>query len=441
MTRPASMRAKFFESWSLHCLPGQPTLLLSGGGDSVALFWLLTELEIVFDCLHFTHDGAPDFVADSEGFCRNLCESQGVDLELRPVCGRALMQEGDLSWEAACRTLRYRYLQDLGEGPFLTAHTADDQAETLLLRLLSGSGLAGLSGIRRARADGVFRPLLDFRRAELRAYLKGAGHSWLEDPSNVDGNRRAQLRHQVMPFLEEFEPSLVASMSRSAEILADDEEGLTQLALDWLQESTQPDHWPVDALWALTKAVRYRVFRELWRRVSRTGRRPLGSVFCSLENLLEKGGDNRAVFITDEWKLRRLGGNVWLEPVLEPVWNELALNVDQQVGEFLSAEESGEGVEVPRQWQGKHLSLRPRKAGDRCQGKDLKKLLSSTGQPPWVRDRWPLVTNGSEILWALSIGSPPWSSEPTVGESVKVLFRPDRLRWPGGADCLPKPLK
>lgn len=402
---------------------------------------MLCQSQIDFDCLHFRHDGNPQFAARSAEFCRQLCLGEKVELKVENVRGKELVQKGDLSWEAACRALRYRYIREHGSGLYLTGHTADDQAETLLLRLLAGSGLAGMSGVRRHRSDGVFRPLLDFRRSELREFLKASSYPWLDDPSNVEGNRRAQLRSQVLPLLEEFEPSLVPALCRSAEILAEDEEALTRIAQDWLFSQKELDHWPLDSLKELPKAIRYRVFRELWRRVSGGARRPLGAVFTSMETLVQEGNDNRAVFINSAWRFRRLGRSMWLEPVLGSPWKRLNLLEGERVGDFLAVGEPRLGTAVPESWNGKKLFLKSREPGDRCLGKDLKKLLASTGQPPWVRDRWPLITDGETILAVLGLGRQPWGTEVLKGPHANVCFAPENLRWPAFGPAGAKGLK
>ena len=393
------------------------TLLLSGGGDSTALFFLLKKAGVRFNCLYFQHDSDGNFSQHSADFCRGLCGQHEVSLEVVPADAKALQAQGDLSWEAAARELRYTHLRSL-DGVFATAHTADDQAETVMMRMLDGAGLAGLSGIRPRRRDGLIRPLLDFRRQELRDWLTRCGQDWMEDPTNLDGNDRARLRRGLMASLLDERPSLVETLCRTARSLATDEEALSEQAQAWLKDHDQGDHWPLEPLRSLPPAVSYRVFREIWRRLSSGGRRPLGGVFRECERLLRQGRDNRSVHFPGVGKLRRLGATLWLEPYpmepafwshqlpqdWPPVWRRDELLIVAPGGPFLQG-----GRLIQEGWlrfplaagvfaKGKQFVLRSRRPGDRFRGKSVKKILASLQQPPWARDRWPLLLEGSEIV-------------------------------------------
>ncbi len=415
MSRPSEdLEERFAQIW--HKLPiakrVDVVLLLSGGGDSVALFHLLRKTGVSFSCRHFVHDSPGRFARDSRQFCLELCLDYGVSCEVTELLVSPLMQEGDLSWEAAARQLRYRALT--GESQvFLTAHTADDQAETILLRLLDGSGLAGLAGIRRSRGGRIFRPLLEFRRSELRVYLKQGGLTWVEDPTNINGNDRARLRHQILPSLEGHSPGLIERLLRTSRLLALDEDALSSTARRELGEAALgPDCWLLDRLVSLPEAVRYRAVREIWRTRAPAGRRPLGSFFVEVERLLNQGGDNRRVLLPDGSCLRRLGPRLWLEPRLSssdylfPV-SELVQSEGSALPEFLSVK-AGPGSEFPVGCLPLRLpvsclnmvdcAVRSRRPKDRFRGLDLKKLLSTTGHPPWVRDRWPILVCGQQVL-------------------------------------------
>lgn len=423
---------------------GPLVLLLSGGGDSTALFFLLLETGHAFSCLHFQHDSPGSFGALSAEFCRALCERHGVALEVKPAQARELQKRGDLSWEAAARALRYRDIAGRA-GVHLTAHTADDQAETLLMRLLDGAGLAGLAGIR-AKRDGVQRPLLGFRRAQLRQYLEDLGEAWVDDPTNLDGNDRARLRHSVMPELERLNPSLVGTLCRTAQSLAADEEALTGMAREWLRQHGAGDHWPLPALQALSPSLRHRVLREIWRQASSGARRPLGGVFRECDRLVMNALDDRHVPFAEGCKLRRIGGWLWIEPATEPIpWR---VPIPRDLSEplrgrawvlyppALAPEENGlpdgqggDGIRLPLPAGvfdgGEQYEVRTRLPGDTYRERSLKKLLAATGHPPWVRDRWPLLTSRERVV------AVPGLSRVDERGTGWLVFWPECWRWQG----------
>jgi tRNA(Ile)-lysidine synthase len=414
------------------------TLLLSGGGDSTALFHLLLAAGYPFSCLHFRHDSPGDFAQTSVAFCQRLCQQVGVALEVQPALASEVSQQGDLSWEAAASLLRYREVARR-TGIFLTAHTADDQAETLVMRLLDGAALAGLAGIRAVRGGRVQRPLLAFRRSQLRCFLEDIKADWVEDPSNLEGNDRARLRSRLMPELERYNPALVAALCRTAQSLAADEDALTGLAGDWLEAHTvEGDHWSLQALQALHPSIRHRVLREIWRQASDGTRRPLGGVFRECERLVMSGLDDRKVTFPGGCRLRKIGAWLWLEPLCEAVpWEVLIPKRMAQplrtpswvlLGPHHVDDFGPEWIRLPLPAgvfaEGKQYVLRTRQPGDTYRGERcLKKLLAATGHPPWVRDRWPVLACDDQVM------AVPGLTTGHDGGQGTLLFRPQCWRW------------
>jgi tRNA(Ile)-lysidine synthase len=175
---------------------------------------------------HLDHSLRPGS-ADDAAFCAELCRALDVPLRAgtADVRGRAARERGGL--EQAARRERYAFLrrvrEEEGAVAVAVAHTRDDQAETLLLRLLRGAGATGLGGMRPRRGD-VVRPLLAVSRQEVLAHLRERGLAWREDPSNADtAHRRNRVRHELLPYLEErFNPGIRAALARTASVLADE---------------------------------------------------------------------------------------------------------------------------------------------------------------------------------------------------------------------------
>jgi tRNA(Ile)-lysidine synthase len=222
---------------------------LSGGADSVALTDVLASLQrrhgFRLVAAHLDHGLRPGSAADAE-FCAGLCRN--LDMPLRSaaadVRARAARERGGL--EQAARRERYAFLRRVrdeeGASAIAVAHTRDDQAETLLLRLLRGAGATGLAGMR-PRAGDVLRPLLGVSREEVLVHLRERGLAWLEDPSNADtAHRRNRVRHELLPYLEErFNPRVRAALARTAALLADEAAHLRRDADGLLAAASRDD--------------------------------------------------------------------------------------------------------------------------------------------------------------------------------------------------------
>jgi tRNA(Ile)-lysidine synthase len=203
---------------------------LSGGADSVALLDALVSLSsrhrLHVVVAHLDHGLRPDSAEDA-AFCGRLCAGFGVPLHaaVADVSARVRREGGGL--EQAARRERYRFLrrvrEETGAAAIAVAHTRDDQAETLLMRLLRGAGATGLGGMR-PRTGRLLRPLLEVSRQEVLAHLRDRGLEWREDPTNADlRHLRNRVRHELLPYLEaRFNPALRTALARTAGLLAEE---------------------------------------------------------------------------------------------------------------------------------------------------------------------------------------------------------------------------
>jgi tRNA(Ile)-lysidine synthase len=222
---------------------------VSGGPDSIALLWLLLELRselgIVLSVTHVNHKLRGAESDEDERFVRELAGQHGLEMHAceAPIDSRRIStnRSTPAGIEAAGRELRYSFFRQLArEGrvaKIATAHTLDDQAETVMLRLFRGTGIRGLSGIHpritfadRGQEYGeVLRPLLSFRRAALREFLLESGLGWREDASNLDvAFLRNRVRHRLLPMITaEFGEAAIEHLSELAEIARAEEEHWT----------------------------------------------------------------------------------------------------------------------------------------------------------------------------------------------------------------------
>jgi tRNA(Ile)-lysidine synthase len=191
---------------------------LSGGLDSIVLLDLVISAcpHRLVGAAHFDHAIHPK----SSEFCQQLseqCQTAGLDFFSKRESVADLAKREKISLEAAARQLRYGFLKELATRKdcwILTAHHRDDVGETLLLKLLSGTSLVGLSGPRPRRDDWLLRPLLDISRAQLEEYAAQRKLAWLDDPTNQETQyRRNWVRLQLMPLLRQQNPKIATTLS------------------------------------------------------------------------------------------------------------------------------------------------------------------------------------------------------------------------------------
>lgn len=220
--------------------PTRVVAAVSGGSDSVALLHLLHDLhrggELVLDAVaHFNHQTRAAASDDDEAFCRELAAHLAIPFECECDDVPQRANERGVSIEVAARDLRHTFLERVrrrrAADRIATAHTRDDQAETVVLRALRGAGLRGLGGIAPTR-DSRIRPLLLCSRDELRDDLRVRGQAWREDATNADlANPRNRVRHEVLPYLEaHFNPSARQALARLADLARADDDALRREA-------------------------------------------------------------------------------------------------------------------------------------------------------------------------------------------------------------------
>lgn len=212
---------------------------VSGGSDSVALAFLLRDLaerqEVTFAGIAHVHHQIRDGAADDDAaFCRTLAERLGVPVVIGNANVPAEAEEHGVSLEVAGRHARQRFFREamasMGAARVALAHTRDDQAETVVLRLVRGAGARGLSAMS-PRREHIVRPLLGVSRLELQDDLRARGEHWCEDATNLDRSiPRNRVRHEVMPQLRLLNAQADAALARAAELLRSDDEFLENLA-------------------------------------------------------------------------------------------------------------------------------------------------------------------------------------------------------------------
>ena len=232
-------------------VPGDTVVCaVSGGADSMALLWsmylLKEEWDLELSAAHFNHGLRGEESDRDEAFVRDFCAGYGIPLTV----GSGAVTPGKKGLEAAAREARYAFLDTL-PGKIATAHTADDNAETVLMHLVRGTGLKGLGGIM-PQNGRIVRPMLTITRADVDDFLAEYCIDYRTDSSNnTDTFLRNRLRHQVMPLLKEENPRFSENVSAMALRLRQDEETLSDLS----RISIPPE---VETLRAMSPALRAR---------------------------------------------------------------------------------------------------------------------------------------------------------------------------------------
>ncbi len=235
MNQPHALEQQLASSWPPERWSDVTVLVaVSGGADSVALARAVSTLRLGgpgrLVLGHYNHQLRGAEAAADEQFVVELAAGLGLGCQVRHAAESSRCSQGD-GLEAAARQARYEFLQaaaeQLGARYVVTAHTANDQAETILHHILRGTGLAGLGGMRRVRPLGpavtLIRPLLDVSRRDVLDYLAALGQSFREDHSNADPQfTRNRLRNELLPLIErDYAPQVVAALLRLGNLAGD----------------------------------------------------------------------------------------------------------------------------------------------------------------------------------------------------------------------------
>jgi tRNA(Ile)-lysidine synthase len=439
---------------------------VSGGADSVALLLLLLELReklgIVPSVVHFNHKLRGKASDADERFVAKLAAKHGMEFHsaTADVANKAKNERANL--EDAARRTRYDYFHSLVDSGACTriavAHTADDQAETVLAHILRGTGLAGLGGIHPV-VGPVFRPLLAIRRAELRDYLRRKKQSWREDATNRDTKRlRARIRKKLLPLLErQFQPAIVEHLATLADLAREDEAELqshSELRVSAVAKETEgglripardiagpqsasrnhPEKGEEENGFKIdSTAVRKRMVRGIVERM-KSGAGELGAKHvATVLELALSGTSGKELQLPGGVEVRR-ERDALLFRATASARRDAA---DPAAGEFyytIDLTRGSQDVPVPKlrcvfrlrviDWPSQRaetmkremvldrerlrspLVLRNWRPGDRLRpsghqnAHKLKRLLNEKHVSRWKREGWPVLTSGGVLVWA-----------------------------------------
>ena len=376
---------------------------VSGGADSMALLWgmylLKDELRIRVSAAHFNHHlrGAE---SDRDcAFVKEFCRGYGIEC----IVDQTQVHSGKKGLEAAARDARYAFLQSLS-GKVATAHTADDNAETLLMHLVRGTGLKGLGGISPRRGN-LIRPMLSVTRQEVEQFLAEYSIAYVTDSSNeTDAFLRNRIRHHIMPLLKQENPSLAENLSSAALRLRQDE-----LALEAAAQAAYTTR--VDALRVLAPAVRNRVLAKLL--CSWGVKEPEAAHIALLQSLVDSVNPSAGANFPGGVTVIREYGNLKKQEDQQSIRQRIiccpGVTEIPELGLTVTCTPASQPLEggIALRVEGT-LILRPRQSGDeiRLSGgtKSLKKLFIDKKIPASQRCRIPVLADDAGVVGVIGIG-------------------------------------
>ena len=427
---------KAVERYNLFQKGDSITVALSGGADSTALLHVLVQLgekySLNVTAAHLNHKLRGDESDRDEQFVRKMCDELGVELVCESADITSLAKKGE-GIEECARRVRYDFLQRNAKGKIATAHSADDNIETVIFNLTRGSGIKGGCGIPPVR-DNIIRPLIMCSRAEIEEYCQKNGLSFVTDSSNLtDDYTRNRIRHNVIPVLKEINSAAGDSFYRFTSVMNDVNDLLDDLAFDALEMAKSDKGYDADRLADLHISVLTRAIGII---LDQSGSAPdsehIGSVVklikdkngkCQLNGGLfaEVKGNRLTIFgkktknitVTPCYDFVNKSvtfGEISLQSELisaDKVNNLLAKNLidyDKIEGEpVLRARESGDSI---------RLKKRPRKS--------VKKLFCELKIDLEKRDSLPILADDKGVIWIYDVGP---DERAAVDEKTKNILK------------------
>lgn len=442
---------------------------VSGGADSVALACGLAEIAAAEGWRVYVahlHHGLRGAAADADlAFVRVLARSLGARFASARADVRAAARRRGISIEMAARLARRRFLARLARreraAAVALAHTADDQAETVLLRLARGAaarGLGGMAAVSDLNGVPLVRPLLEVSRREIEAWLRARGQPWREDASNRDpAFLRNRVRWRVLPLLErELNPRVRDALCRAARALREDERLLAQLADRWRRRAAAADGGlRANVLRRAPAPLRRRALREWICDCARLDDELDEAMIGRAESVAI--GTARAAELARGWRiavtkgvlrLRRGGGRAPRpEPIRQPVpggvelpWAGAAAEATFARG-YRRVRPPGVGRLPDTAWLAREKALnadlrwRTWRPGDRIQplgmtgSRKLQDIFTEAGLPAEERRRWPVLVCDSEVVWVPGYRiAGAWAAASAATPTVRLRVRRLRAR-------------
>ncbi|MEO0091446.1 MAG: tRNA lysidine(34) synthetase TilS [candidate division WOR-3 bacterium] len=429
----------------------------SGGPDSMALLYSLNRLKDLLNirlyAMHINHQLRPKSADEDEKFCHQVCKTLSIPIKTCKINVRKYAQKNKLSIEESARELRYEHLlktaQKLRCTKIALGHNADDNAETVILNLIRGTGLTGLVGIPPKR-NNIVRPLIEISRNEILTYLKEYNLTYCQDLTNIElGYRRNYIRHKILPLFKEINPNLITTIYQTSELLRTCNEYINQVTQNALSDvllgqTNQSIILDIEKLLSYNLFIRRQIiktlipnseFKQIDAILNLTEDKTAGKRLKLSEDLWVWKEYDRLYFERSISKNRTLKTNHWLIDIgkvtkikelgIEIMAKQKSIKNQKELTHLLNLIEQQPPVNllrpmessnnrsriVLRQWFDMSaitlpLFIRFRQPGDRfliqaSQTKKLKDVLIDEKIPLRIRNQLPLLCDAQNILWII----------------------------------------
>ena len=401
------------------------TVAFSGGADSGALLFCLhnlrERLQIKVQAVHINHGLRPEESKQEEEYVKQICEKKAIPLQVYHLTEKTPMSGVEL-WAREQRYTIFSKIAAETKGVIATAHTANDQAETLLLRLIQGTGLKGAGGIPAVRKPYI-RPLLWAKRQDIEEYCLKMEYQPVEDSSNQQTiYSRNYVRHKILPLLSEMNPAVVTHLAEYCAEMQCVEEYVAAQGEKLLEAAKTTFGWKIDVLMQAPEAVKNKAIACLCSQKAAPSRKKIQQI----QQLMEQGGK---ISLAKGVKLASFQGLLVWEDSREiaPSFQEIPI----KEGYFYQNEEFSleiwcESCETKKnffEFEKKVLNyctdcakipndtvLRRMQPGDRIRpvaggvSKPLRKFYLEQKVPPTVRSRLPILASQNRVLWVWGYG-------------------------------------
>ncbi|HSE83594.1 MAG TPA: tRNA lysidine(34) synthetase TilS, partial [Thermodesulfobacteriota bacterium] len=299
--------------------PGETVVVgVSGGADSLGLLYILRELreyDLKLIVSHLNHGIRTKEAKRDAEFVEQIASGLDLVFELREADVPGFKKSSLISLEEAGRILRYRFFKEVldkhNAQRIATAHTLDDQAETLLMRFIKGSGPSGLSGIPPVSEGYIIRPLIDTLKLDVEDYLRSKGIGWVEDSTNRSRVfLRNRIRHELIPELQKYNPRIKETLARSANIFRVEADFIESRAKNWIEyvfRHMNEDEFigTVSRYKAIPEALRLVVLRMAIEKLKGHSRKISFSHLASADELLHSETPSGEIALPDELVVAR----------------------------------------------------------------------------------------------------------------------------------------
>ena len=373
---------------------------LSGGPDSVCLLHLLKDLSKEFNFIlsaaHLNHGIRNNEAARDMEFCDKLCKELNIKLYLKELSVPDLLEKGE-SIETAARRLRYEFFESLDCDYILTAHNLNDNAETVLLNLIRGTGVKGACGIPEKRGK-YLRPLLKFKKSEILNYLNSHNLDFVVDSTNKDTDySRNKIRNLVFPVLNEINEGYLDNINRFSNIISEDQDYFNLEVYKAYQKVEINGKLNLEKLNKYHKAIKSRIIKCYFEKNNLPFNKKTADILLfNIENGIKyfkiNTEGNFFVVINNNKLYLEQENNTFFKVETKKVHNLLLKNTidcDKIVGKLeVSVRKTGDKIKLPHSYT-----------------KELRKLYNEKKVPVNLRDSLPVAHDKNGVVWAYKIGT------------------------------------